>query len=70
MGPSGSGKSTLMNMLGCLILQLGRYEFGGKDVSAMDDDELAAIRNREMASSFKLSISSPAPPACATLSCR
>src|SRR5438045_9269062 len=49
MGPSGSGKSTLMNMLGCLDTpSSGRYEFNGKDVSAMDDDELAAIRNREI----------------------
>src|SRR4030081_3594858 len=48
MGPSGSGKSTLMNMLGCLDTpSSGRYEFNGKDVSSMDGDELAAIRNRE-----------------------
>src|SRR5438067_12325865 len=49
LGPSGSGKSTLMNMLGCLDTpSSGRYEFNGKDVSAMDDDEMAAIRNREI----------------------
>src|SRR3954449_11220950 len=49
MGPSGSGKSTLMNMLGCLDTPIsGRYEFNGKDVSSMDDDELATIRNHEI----------------------
>ncbi len=54
MGPSGSGKSTLMNMLGCLDTpSAGRYEFNGKDVSAMDDDELAAIRNREIGFVFQ-----------------
>ena len=54
MGPSGSGKSTLMNMLGCLDTpSSGRYEFAGKDVSAMDDDELAAIRNHEIGFVFQ-----------------
>ena len=44
MGPSGSGKSTLMNMLGCLDTpSSGRYEFNGKNVAEMDDDELAAV---------------------------
>ena len=44
MGPSGSGKSTLMNMLGCLDTPTsGRYEFNGKNVAEMDDDELAAM---------------------------
>src|SRR5881392_1674909 len=54
MGPSGSGKSTLMNMLGCLDTpSSGRYEFHGRDVSAMSDDELAAIRNREIGFVFQ-----------------
>ncbi|MGH8094896.1 MAG: ABC transporter ATP-binding protein [Chthoniobacterales bacterium] len=54
MGPSGSGKSTLMNMLGCLDTpSAGRYEFNGKDVSEMDGDELAAIRNREIGFVFQ-----------------
>src|SRR3989440_12738725 len=54
MGPSGSGKSTLMNMLGCLDTpSSGRYFFNGKDVSAMDDDELAGIRNREIGFAFQ-----------------
>ena len=54
MGPSGSGKSTLMNMLGCLDTpSSGRYEFNGRDVSAMSDDELAAIRNREIGFVFQ-----------------
>jgi len=54
MGPSGSGKSTLMNMLGCLDTpSSGRYEFNGKDVSVMNDDELAEIRNKEIGFVFQ-----------------
>jgi putative ABC transport system ATP-binding protein len=54
MGPSGSGKSTLMNMLGCLDTPTsGRYEFNGKSVAEMNDDELAAIRNREIGFVFQ-----------------
>ncbi len=54
MGPSGSGKSTLMNMLGCLDTPTaGRYEFAGKNVATMDDDELADIRNREIGFVFQ-----------------
>jgi putative ABC transport system ATP-binding protein len=54
MGPSGSGKSTLMNMLGCLDTPTaGRYEFNGKNVAHMDDDELADIRNREIGFVFQ-----------------
>src|SRR5436189_6301714 len=54
MGPSGSGKSTLMNMLGCLDTpSSGRYEFNGKNVAEMNDDELAEIRNREIGFVFQ-----------------
>src|SRR2546428_8274694 len=54
MGPSGSGKSTLMNMLGCLDTPTsGRYEFNGRNVDEMNDDELAAIRNREIGFVFQ-----------------
>jgi putative ABC transport system ATP-binding protein len=54
MGPSGSGKSTLMNMLGCLDTPTdGRYEFNGKNVAQMVDDELAEIRNREIGFVFQ-----------------
>ena len=71
MGPSGSGKSTLMNMLGCLDTpSSGRYEFNGKNVSEMDGDELAAIRNREIGFVFQTFNLLPAPPACGMSSCR
>jgi len=54
MGPSGSGKSTLMNMLGCLDTPTaGLYEFNGKNVAHMFDDELAAIRNQEIGFVFQ-----------------
>src|SRR5204862_8111118 len=54
MGPSGSGKSTLMNMLGCLDTpSSGRYEFNGKNVAEMGDDERAAVRSREIGIVFQ-----------------
>jgi putative ABC transport system ATP-binding protein len=54
MGPSGSGKSTMMNMLGCLDTpSAGRYELNGTDVSEMDDNELAEVRNREIGFIFQ-----------------
>ncbi|CAM4417876.1 ABC transporter ATP-binding protein [Flavobacterium terrigena] len=54
MGPSGSGKSTLMNILGCLDTPTsGSYILNGKQVSEMHDDELAAIRNKEIGFVFQ-----------------
>lgn len=54
MGPSGSGKSTLMNILGCLDTPTaGFYDFGGEDVSQMNDDQLASIRNKKIGFVFQ-----------------
>jgi putative ABC transport system ATP-binding protein len=54
MGPSGSGKSTLMNILGCLDTPTqGRYVLNNYDVSEMNDNELAEIRNREIGFVFQ-----------------
>src|ERR687894_1621603 len=54
IGPSGSGKSTLMNLIGCLDTPSnGRYWINGKLVSAMEDDELARIRNKEIGFVFQ-----------------
>jgi putative ABC transport system ATP-binding protein len=54
MGPSGSGKSTLMNVLGCLDTPTeGNYELNGVQVSRMDDNQLAEIRNREIGFVFQ-----------------
>ena len=54
MGPSGSGKSTLMNLIGCLDTpSKGSYLLNGKEVSQMNDDELARIRNEEIGFVFQ-----------------
>ena len=54
MGPSGSGKSTLMNIIGCLDTPTsGLYEFNGVNVSDMNDNQLAKVRNKEIGFVFQ-----------------
>lgn len=54
MGPSGSGKSTLMHILGCLdVPDVGGYQLNGQDITRMDGNQLAALRNHEIGFVFQ-----------------
>src|SRR6185312_13384442 len=54
VGSSGSGKSTLLNILGCLDTpSRGQYRLAGRDVAGCSDDELAAVRNRQIGFVFQ-----------------
>ncbi len=54
LGPSGSGKSTLMNIIGCLdVASSGNYVLNGRDISKLKENELAAVRNRDIGFVFQ-----------------
>lgn len=54
MGPSGSGKTTLMNLIGCLdVPTSGSYELGGRDMTKLNDNQLADVRNKEIGFVFQ-----------------